>query len=524
MALTPEEKSELDRLERLEKWSKASQARTEVPEESTISGEAAKGAGVGAGIYGAARAARPLFQAMTRAPVPGLPGMAVKGIGALGTALGTAPIESVLSGAAAGGASEAARKYGVPEPYASAVGFGAGMVPAGAKAGARSLYENVLGTPSEVAQGLAKVARSKGIELEPAAVRQMDKSSRTGADPVIARKNQKRINELASETTGQKSEKITSDFIGKRLDNLGSEFDKIIKTRNFEIRPEEMSDAIKLFIREVDALKARVPLAQDVAERILSGRPLKGDELQRLRTELGQIVRRSLEPTDVHVAGQAIELLDDVVESQLRREGTKGSADLAKLAEVRPQYRATKTLQNVLRRDGISPEGDLSAERLGNYLRQRDYQYSSGQSTNPLAELGQIGETFQLRGIYEPQLARGGEEAAKSARETGKAIGKIVKYGAAPALGFSTGGVPGMLMGGAGSLGLASTESLARMAAAGKPGQVVQETFAPAMRGTPKPVSASVIPPAAATGVGAATTPTETFNQDFTTRKLQRGY
>lgn len=471
-----------------------------VTEEYPIATEAAKGAATGAGIYGIARAARPAFQAMQKAPIPGLPGAAVKGVGKVGELLGRAPIESTLAGGAAGGGAETARALGLSEPYASMVGIGAGFIPGLGRVGARTLYETALGTPTETAQQLAKVARSKGIELEPAAVRQMDKAARTGATPEIARKNQTRINQLASEATGKKSDVVDAKFIGDRLDALGPEFERIIRKRDFQILPAEMSDAMRIFMQEVDAAPAAIPLVKNVAEKIGTVGTLSGEALQRLRTDLGRVVRTSTELTDVRMAGDAIDLLDDIVEAQLRREGKTGSADLARLAEIRPQYRATKTLQTVLRRDGISPEGDLSAERLGNYLRQRDPLYSANKSTNPLSELGRIGETFQLRGAYEPQLARSAEEAAKATKGVGKEIGRFAKLGVPAAVGGAAGGFPGAALGGVAGLGLTGVESLVRAGQRGRPGQMLQERLAPTMRGEPKPIT----PPVAIGAVPAA--------------------
>ena len=471
-----------------------------ITEEYPIATEAAKGAATGAGIYGVARAARPAFQAMQRVPAAGLPGAAIRGIGKVGEAIGKAPIESTLAGGAAGAGSETARALGLSEPYASLVGVGAGFIPGLSRIGARSMYESFLGTPTEAAQQLAQVARSKGIELEPAAIRQIDKSARTGATPEIARKNQTRINQLASEATGKKSDRVDAKFIGDRLDALGPEFERIIRKRDFQIMPSEISDAMRVFMQEVDAAPAAIPLVRNVAEKIGTAGSLTGEALQRIRTDLGRVVRTSTEPTDVHMAGQAIDILDDIVESQLRREGSKGSADLARLSEIRPQYRATKTLQTLLRRDGINPEGDLSAERLGNYLRQKDSMYSAGKSTNPLSDLGRIGETFQLRGAFEPQMARSAEEAAKAARGVGKELGRFAKLGVPAAVGGAAGGFPGAAAGLLGGFGLTGTEALMRSAQRGKPGQMIQERLGPTMRGEPKPIT----PPVAVGAVPAA--------------------
>jgi hypothetical protein len=114
-------------------------------------------------------------------------------------------------------------------------GFGTalpGLVKGGVKA--------VLGVPSKTSAAYAKAAEDLGFKLSPAQVRQDVPLPSKGAT-FFAEENQSLANELASKATGKEVSEINPDFVRTRLKDLGEEFNKLYKGKDFKIDEEAVS-------------------------------------------------------------------------------------------------------------------------------------------------------------------------------------------------------------------------------------------------------------------------------------------
>lgn len=456
---------------------------------------AAKSGGLAGAIYAGARAARPVAQQLRSLP-PTPYTLPFRGAGYLLDILGRSPVEAVASGAAAGVAGEAARRSGAGEGVVLAAELGAGAVPSLAKGGARKAYESLLGTPSEKAEELARRASEQRISLEPGQLRQdVKQAAMTGGTADIAKQNQQRFNEIASEATGLSRPTITDEFIGQRMNAVGANIGNIIQSVPLYDPFPAINRISNLLTTE---LSVGSPTASVAARNILSnleqranqGVGIPATELQRFRTELGRVIRTSSDPQDRFAASNVIDILDDLVMAQLP------AGQQAALQQARTQYRAAATLNDLYRRGGIDPNGNLSPERLGKYLLQKDALFSRGQSTNPVAGLGELGRQFKLRGIFEPQMPRGAEAGEDAATKAAKALTRFSRAAIGGGLGYAAQGPVGMAIGT--GLGMAAPEIASALTRT--PGaRLVQRAGAPYMREGAMPRS-----PRVAAGVSAA--------------------
>jgi hypothetical protein len=457
---------------------------------------AAKSGGLAGAIYGAARAARPVAQQLRN--LPPHPATAIpRGAGYLIDILGRSPVETVASGALSGVAGEAVRRSGGGEGAALAAEIGAGAVPSLAKGAARRTYESLLGTPSEKAEELARRASEQRITLEPGQVRQdVRQAAITGGTADIAKQNQRRFNEIASEATGQRAAVITDDYLGNRMNAVGNEIGAIIQSvPMYDPYPaiNQISNLLttELAVGSPTASVAARNILANLERRATQGAGLPATEMQRFRSELGRVIRTSQDPQDRFAASNVIEVLDDLVMNQLP------TAQQQALTTARTQYRAAATLNDLYKRGGIDPNGNLSPEKLGNYLLKKDALFSRGQSTNPVAGLGELGRQFKLRSLSEPQMPRGAEAGEDAASSTAKALTRFGRAAMGGGIGYGATQSPlGMAIGT--GLGMAAPEIASALTRT--PGaRLVQRAGAPFMREPAMPRS-----PRVATGVGAA--------------------
>lgn len=428
-------------------------------------------------------------------------------VGTVGKFLSAAPVESAIGGAAGGATEELLKQKGAPYPIQLAGGLLAGITPTAVRAGARGLYQSVLGAPTKEAETLLPEAQKIGIHLDPTQLRAEGgrKTSYTGATPEISFANQKAINNEASRVTGKVVDDITDTFIGERMNTVGEEIGNVIKGPKDSPKSYVVSDPSKfneILQRELDVnnpayARTSTLISNQILQKarevdpitgvvIKEAEPISGEVLQRLRSELGRVIRTSTDRSDAYVAAETINAIDSLVSSQLT------GAEKQILEKLRPQYRAAATLDLLAKRGGID-NGQVSAERLGRLLRQKDYKYTQGTSTHPLATLGKVGETYNLRSISE----------APSIPEKGKvsqAMDLIKKAGlyAAPAVGVATRGATGGLEGLALSMGFKSAEELGKALARSSAARNIQTKFAPQMRQPAK----SYISPAGKAVVG----------------------
>jgi len=316
-------------------------------------------------------------------------------------------------------------------------GFGT-SIPGLAKTGVKA----VLGVPSKTSEKFAQAAEELGFKLSPSQVKQDVPAAERGAT-FYGAKNQEKANRLASKATGEEVTEISPDFIRGRLSNLGSKFDDLYKGKIFNID----SDAVNA-IRQISATESAlpgtvsVPTVRQTADNILNNfdrlatRPnaikdtfgIEGEALQRMRNDLSATARSTSNRQD---ARQIYDLIDQIDASIARNH-----PDIAeKLNVLRPQYRSTVVLEDLLANGGIK-QGNISLDRLGNMLGSRR---GAIRKKGDLDDLGELGRELQLKARWESTGAQGvpGEDILKKALGTtlsGIATGTGMKSKTARAL------------------------------------------------------------------------------------------
>ena len=293
-----------------------------------------------------------------------------------------------------------------------------GLVKGGVKA--------VLGAPSKTSGAYAKAAEDLGFKLSPAQVRQDVPLPSKGA-AFFSEENQALANRLASKATGKEVNEINPEFVRSRLKDIGEEFNKLYKGRDFNI-DEEAVGALKSMANnemqlpvnaQVNAVKKTAQSVLDNYEsltRASGAKPstfaIQGDALQRIRSDLMASARSTTNRQDAHQIYELIDVIDKSV--------AKNHPEIAaKLAEIRPQYRNTVVLEDLLRGNGIQ-QGNISLEKLGNMLGQRRSGVRRG-AAGDIDQLGEMGRELKLRARWETagRSATGGEDVLGKALGTG---------------------------------------------------------------------------------------------------------
>lgn len=305
-------------------------------------------------------------------------------------------------------------------------GFGT-AIPGLVKTGAKAL----LGVASRTGERAARQAEQLGFKLSPAQVRQDIPTSAQGATG-FAKENQTLANRLSSKATGREATEISPDFVRERLKSLGGEFQNLYKDKIFNI-DQDAVDALRQIANVENLLpqSVQVGAVKNTANTILSKFDtltsragaipgtfgVEGNALQRIRTDLLQAARSSSSRQDAH----AIYELVDAIDSSVARNHPQIAA---KLNELRPLYRNTIILEDLVRNGGIR-QGNISLESLGNMLgaRKEGVRRVEGE----LDKLGELGRELKLRARWQTV----GDAATESADVLKRALGTALNTGAA---------------------------------------------------------------------------------------------
>jgi len=300
--------------------------------------------------------------------------------------------EEVRKGLSKIGVERPKEEYRGYETAGEIVGGLGTALPSLAKTGTRAL----LGTPSKVSEATARKAEELGFKLSPAQVRQDVPISAKGATGA-AQTNQTLANKLATEGTGKATTEITPEFIGKRLKDLGKEFDNIYKGKTFAVDSSIVGTLNNIIARESELGFAGVSSVRQAAQSMLDNIQaagtyvVQGDDLQRLRNAMTQSARSTASRGNAHEIYELVDVIDNAV-------GTFNPAVTKKLSELRPLYRNSIILEDLYRKGGIR-QGNISLEMLGDMLRgKRDAVRRTAQDID---ELGELGRELRLRARWQ---------------------------------------------------------------------------------------------------------------------------
>lgn len=398
-----------------------------VPEEPEMSAEkigAAGAVGAGAALAGP-RLLRTLGAGVQAIPLPATRavGAGMRGLGtalqAIPTAKRTAAGSGILAGTETVG--QAGEQVGIPRIVSEPAAL------FGAPAAARTVVRGVLGAPTRTREQYARAAEELGFKLSPAQVRADVPIPARGAT-FASDANQRLANELVSGSTGQVAKEISPEFVRNRLRDLGQDFERLYRGQQFNIDPQAVQAIQSIAANEMQLpVNASVSSVRNTANNIiqnyqqLASRPgakpgtfaIEGDMLQRLRTDLLGAARSATQRQDAH---QIYELVD-TIDASIARNHPQIAAELARL---RPLYRNTIILEDLIRANGIRG-GDVSLEKLGNLVMGRK---GGVRSQRDLDQLGEMGRELQLRARWEKEGAgaTAGEDILGKALGTGADI------------------------------------------------------------------------------------------------------
>ena len=294
------------------------------------------------------------------------------------------------------------QSIGIPKPQEKYSGWKtAGEVLGPMATLAPSAARGLLGIPSQTSATAAREAEKLGFKLRPAQVRQDESVGAVGA--VGWREdNQQLANRLASKTTGKEAKEIDDKYIRSRLNELGSDFDRVYKGQQFTIdQPavqalEQIRQFEQLLPPSTSLSNVRKTVENVLANyRSLIIRPgaqpqtfaIEGDALQTIRNDLMQAARSATDRSDAHRIYELIDTIDD----SIARNHPQVAAELNR---IRPLYRNTVVLEDLMRSGGIQ-KGNISLERLGNLLgaKREGVRRIGGE----LDQLGRLGRELKIR-------------------------------------------------------------------------------------------------------------------------------
>lgn len=265
--------------------------------------------------------------------------------------------------------------------------------------------ELALGATSRSKEAVAKAAEGLGFKLSPAQVRRDVPAPARGAT-FTAKDNQTLANRLASKATGQQVDEITPEFVRNRLSDLGKQFDAVYKGKTFNIDPKAIQalDALRTFETQLPPSQ-QLAAVRGAADKIvksfssMAGKEgaqpstfaIQGDALQTIRNDLMAAARSASDRSDAHRLYELIDVIDDSV--------ARNHPEIAaKLTEIRPLYRNSVILEDLIRQKGVRG-GDVSLESLGNMLGAQ--KQAVRRVGGELDQLGQIGRELQLRARWQ---------------------------------------------------------------------------------------------------------------------------
>lgn len=264
-----------------------------------------------------------------------------------------------------------------------------------------------VGTTTATRGAAAKFLEDLGVKVEPMQLTGETPRESAGFN-VNREKNQKIIDREVSKATGESTDEINKDFINGRLKDLGKDYDKIFKRtiqadsslvddlqqiRDFErsIRPAGVTPVVSAADSIINKYNE---LQSIVGERgKLTGFPVDGEVIRRLRKEMSDIARSASDGNTRRIAGDFVKKIDDNF--------LRNHPDLKKLLEdTNRKYAATKTLEEGIER-GFIRGGNISLKGLGDHLANNVYGFGSGTTKHPLFDIGNAGREANQTAIWE---------------------------------------------------------------------------------------------------------------------------
>ena len=341
----------------------------------------------------------------------------------------------------------------------------------GKKAGVK-LAESLVGRTTETAGKIAREAEKLGFKLEPRQVRAKEPLGSPGFMGA-AEDNQTLANRLASKATGVESPEINRELVKERLTTLGNDYNEIFN-RKFNMGNEIVGDLQSIVDFEQRVRPADARRATQIASSILGkyeeapktalGKlpryfQVDGNELQRLRSELSYLSQSAPISTDRRVAGQFVEAIDDAI--------TRANKDVGKkLVDTNRKYAATKTLEDMIEK-GTVFQGNISLDKLGDYVASNAYGFGSGTSKHPLTDLAIMGRELGIRGIFEGVQEPAGE-LSQLLSKTGRFVAPVTRTQAARAAQRAISGEEGLPTVGIATLPVSALEAAYRAQQEGK--------------------------------------------------------
>ena len=278
----------------------------------------------------------------------------------------------------------------------------------------------LIGRPGIRAAEVARQAEKEGFTVTAPQVRQAEPKG----IPLNA-VEQRKMNRLVSKETGKESDVITGDFISKRRESLGEDYNRLY-SGDFKVDSSVASSAkaISSFLDNIDpAGSTRLKnIANNIVDRInpktLMG-SIPGEELRALRSAAGEIAFGAKNADARKEARKLITQIDTAIENT--------NPQIAKeLKDTNKKYWATMTLQDLrLSGDPSIMAGNVSPHKLGLVI-----EGDGGLPTHPLKRFGDYGTALKMRSITEGTQAEA--DVVKSLMSAGGKAARAITPMVAP--------------------------------------------------------------------------------------------
>lgn len=299
---------------------------------------------------------------------------------------------------------------------------------------APAVVKQIWGDASPIQKASMIKADEWGMKLKPGQVTEEAGQRVVGTD-----KNQLIVNRKAAEATGVSGKSldevshIDNNFLNTRFRDLGNEYEKVYGSKeapkNFKLDHTAYDGLAALNKVEGVSLPATTKKS---LERMLESKAastsstlkmyedtsgVSGLDFRNVMSELKKISMNKNSPAAARTA--ASDLIGTLNESLAKNNPSIKEA----LDVINPKYRATATLQKGYESNSfIDQHGNISAFDMGRSLR--------GDETNPLHELGQVGETLGI-GRKGVDAKRSLDITAKDVLKPVSGVGKALNIGRA---------------------------------------------------------------------------------------------
>ncbi len=252
---------------------------------------------------------------------------------------------------------------------------------------ARDTYGIPITAPQLSENSLVRIANDQSAKLP---------FSGAGA---VTETQQTAFNRAVANTFGETADRVTPDVMDRAVTRIGDVFNNIANRTNIQADPQLLGDLARIgtSARNVLPTAEQIPINRqimNVLDAAVTGQgQISGNAYQAI-TGSGADLAQTMRAPDARVGNYASQVRD-ALDAAFQRSAAPG--DQAALSEARGQYRAMKTVEDLVEK---SPAGNISPPSLMGQVRAASSRFDSSNGGmaytggGPLGDLARIGQQF----------------------------------------------------------------------------------------------------------------------------------